>query len=247
MVEPAAKGFKLLHSSPGPMSKESFVHEKEDSARSDLRDSARQFLEFQRGFLRRRWASYYAIWASAVTGYFLVPFLLGLTGFASLPLAIRLLTFAGIDLVLTGTALAVTVLLWGLATRTSDVRDAAGGRRSLTGSRNLVRFAITLAVVVGAVAVSTRSEFASFLVGDTSLLILSFLLLLHLRRAFQPIPFEGWLAASSYITAAAFSYVSLLLLDFPLGHEIAWSAAAVVWFGCAAFARFGVRESVEGS
>jgi len=214
---------------------------------ADLRVTARKFLEFQRGFLRRRWASYYAIWACAVTAYFLVPFLLGFTQFATLTLAAQLLTLAGLDLMLTVAAVAVSILLWGLAGRTSDVRSAADGRPSLTGRWNLLRFAIVVVLVVGVLAVSTRSGFASSLLVDTVLVALSLLLLFHLRRAFRPIPLEGWLAAAALIAAAAFSYVSLLLLDYPLGHEIAWSAAVGVWLGCAAYARFGVRDDSEGS
>jgi len=227
------------------MQEGSLLGAKEVSNSSDLRDTAREFLEFQRGFLRQRWAPYYAIWACATTAYFIVPLLLGFTPFSTWPLAARLATLAGADLLLTATALAVTVLLWGLAARTSEVRNAAEGRLLLTSTRNLIRFAIVLAVVVGAIAVSTRSNFASYLVGDTGLLILSLFLLLHLRRAFQPVPFEGWLAAATIIGAAALSYVSLLFLDYPLGHEVAWSAAIVVWLCCATFARFGARDTVE--
>jgi len=213
----------------------------------NLRVTARKFLEFQRGFLRRRWALYYAIWACAVTAYFLVPFLLGFTQFATLPTAAQLLTIAGLDLVLTVVAVAVSVLLWGLAERTSEVRNATDGRPSLTGRRNLLRFAIVLAIVVGILEVSTRSTFAAFLLVDTVVVAVSLFLLLHLHRAFRPIPLEGWLAAAAFIAAAALSYVSLLLLDYPLGHEIAWSAAVVVWLGCAAYARFGVHDDSEGS
>ena len=214
---------------------------------ADLRAAASKFLEFQRGFLRRRWAVYYAIWACAVTAYFLVPFLLAFTEFATLPLAAQLVALAGLDLVLTAVAVAVSVLLWGLAERTSDVRNATDGRPSLTGRRNLLRFVIVLAIVVGILAVSTRSTFAAFLLVDTVVVAVSLFLLLHLHRAFQPIPLEGWLAAAAFITAAAFSYVSLLLLDYPIGHELAWSAAVVVWLGCAAYARFGVHDNSGGS
>jgi len=229
---------------PKPMHKEPYGVGTGDSG---LRATAHEFLEFQRGFLRQRWASYYAIWAGAVVAFFLVPVFLGFTSFSTMPLTARLATLAGIDLVLTATALAVTVLLWGLAARTSEIRDAASGRLSLTSTRNLVRFAIVLAIVVGSIAISTRSSFASILVADTSLVVLSLFLLLHLRRAFRPIPFEGWLAATAFISAAAVSYVSLLLLDYPLGHLVGWSAAIVVWLGCAAFCRFGVLAGSEGS
>jgi hypothetical protein len=213
----------------------------------DLRVTARRFLEFQRGFLRRRWAPYYAIWACAVTAYFLVPFLLGFTQFATSPTPVRLLTLTGLDLLLTVAAVAISLLLWGLAERTSNVRSAADGRPTLTSRRNLLRFAIVVAIVVGILAVSTRSSFASSLLVDTVIVALSLLLLFHLHRAFRRIPPEGWLAASAFIAAAAFSFVSLLLLDYPLGHEVGWSAAVVVWLGCAAYARFAVRDDSEGS
>jgi len=211
----------------------------------DLRVTARKFLEFQRGFLRRQWASYYAIWACAVTAYFLLPSLLGFTQFATLSTAARLLTLAGLDLMLTVEAVAISLLLWGLAERTSDVRSAADGSPTLTSRRNLLRFAIVVAIVVGILAVSTRSSFASFLLVDTVLVALSLLLLFHLHRAFRPVPLEGWLAAAAFIAAAVSSYVSLLLLDYPLGHEIAWSTAVVVWLGCAAYGRFAVHKDPE--
>ena len=218
-----------------------------DSDSADLRATARRFLEFQRGFLRQRWASYYALWASAVTSYFVLPLLLGFTLFSALSFGTRFLIFAGLDLVLTIAALTVTLLVWGHAERTSRVRSATNGRPSLTGRRNLLRFAIAAAIVVGVLAVSTRSAFVAPLLVDTILLVLSLLLLLHLHRAFRPIPLEGWLAAAAFLAAAAVSYGSLLLFASALGHEIAWSVAIVVWFGCAAYARFGVHEDPGGS
>jgi len=218
-----------------------------DSDYTDLRALARRFLAFERGFLRRQWAAYYAIWACAVTGYFLVPFLLSFTSFAALSATAHYLIFAGVDVVLTIAALIVSVLIWGHAERTFDVRSAVDGRPSLTSYRNLLRIAIILALVVGIVTVSTRSDLASYLLGDALLLVLSLFLLLHLRRAFRPIPVEGWLAVTAFVGAIAFSYGSLLLFDYPLGHEIAWFAAVVVWLGCAAYSRFGVPDEAEGS
>ena len=219
------------------------VGAEEDSVPTDLRATARRFLEFQRGFLRQRWASYYALWATAVTSYFLLPLLLGFTRFSALLSSTRFLIFAALDLLLTIAALTVTLLAWGHAERISRVRSAAEGRPSLTGGRNLLRFAIVVAVVVGVLAVSTRSAFVTPLLVDSILLVLALLLLLHLRRAFRPIPLEGLLAAAAFLVAAAISYGSLLLFASARGHEIAWSTAIAVWFGCAAYARFGVHEN----
>lgn len=218
----------------------------EDSGHADLRATARRALEFQRGYLRRRWATYYAVWALAVTTYFVIPFLLDFTGFSTLSATARLLALAGLDVVLTIAAVSVSVLIWGLAGRTSALRSAVDGRPSLVGPRNLIRFAIVLSIVVAAVAISTRSTLASFVLGDTVLLVLALLLILHLHRAFRPIPLEGWLAVAAFIAAVGLSYVSLFLFDDVLGHEIAWCAAVVVWFGCAAYARFGAPDDSGG-
>ena len=225
---------------------ESYLGEEKDSEYTDLRATARRFLDFQRGYLRRRWALYYAVWATAVAGYFLVPFLLDSTRFSALPSVDQYLTLGGIDLALTIAGVAVSVRSWGLADRTSEVRSATEGLPSFTGTRNLVRLAIVLTIVIIALAISTRSVFAAYLLGDSVLLVLSLLLILHLHRAFRPIPVEGWVAIAAFVLASAVSYTSLLLLDSPLGHEIAWAAAVVVWFGCAAYARFGVAEDSEG-
>ena len=242
---PPAKDVMLARDSLGSMYGGSYLGEAGAPDDGDLRATARRFLEFQRGFLRRRWASYYAVWASAAAVYFLIPFILGFTRFNALPPSTQYLTFVALDVVFTIVAVAVSVRIWGLAERTSDVRSAADGRPSLTGRRNLLRFVIVLAVVVGALTVSTRSVFASFLLGDTALLVLALFLLLHLHRAFRPIPVEGWLAAYAFIFAAAFSYASLLLSNYALGHEIAWFAAVVAWLGCAAYSRYGLPDASE--
>ena len=57
----------------------------EDTAEPlDLRAAARSALRFERGFLRRRWAVYYALWAVTVLSYYLFPPLFDLTPFAQL-------------------------------------------------------------------------------------------------------------------------------------------------------------------
>lgn len=217
-----------------------------DSDQTDLRTTARRALEFQRGYLRRRWATYYAVWACAVVAYFLLPFLLSFTGFSTLPGASQILILATIDFVVSIAAVFESVLTWGLAERTFALRSATDGRLSLVGPRNLIRFVIVLAVIIAAFAISTRSNFATYVLVDTVLLVLALLLLLHLHRAFRPIPPEGWLAAGTFIAAAALSYLSLFLFDSTFAHEIAWSAAVVVWFGCAAYARFGAQRDSGG-
>lgn len=212
----------------------------------DLRATARRALEFERGFLRQRWATYYAAWACAVIAYFVLPSILSLTRFAALSSSAQLLILAGIDLVLTATALSALVLLWGLARRANVLRSAVDPRWSLTGPRNLLRFTIVLALVAGALALSTRSAFDSYLFGDTTLLVLALLLLLHLHRAFHPVPPEGWLALGAFVAAVGLSFTSLLVFDSTLGHRVAWTAGALIWLGCAVYARFGVRDPAEG-
>ena len=212
---------------------------------ADLRTTATRFLEFERGYLRRHWAAYYALWAGTAATYFVVPYLASFTSFSALNSDYQLVILWGLRFALTLVALTVSVLIWGLAERTSALRSAATGYSPLTRPRNLIRFAIVVALIVGAWAVSMRSSISSTVIGDTALLVLALFLFLHLHRAFRPIPFEGWLAATSFIGATFLSYVSLFLLDFPLGHEVAWSGAVVVWLGCAAFARFGTHDLTE--
>lgn len=245
-MESAAKDVMPSRGSSGSVSEGSYSDAMGDSGHPDLRTTARRALEFQRGYLRWRWATYYAVWACAVAAYILVPFLLGFTGFSTLPYTSQILALATLDFVVTIAAVAESVLVWGLAERTFALRNATDRRSSLVGPRNLIRFAIVLAIVVAAFAISTRSNFATSVLVDTVLLVLALLLFLHLHRAFRPIPLEGWLAAGAFITAAALSYVALFLFGYTLGHEIAWSAAVVVWFGCAAYARFGAHRDSEG-
>lgn len=221
----------------------SIAAEVADPDYGDLRATARRALDFERPYLRRRWAAYYAVWATAAAAYFLVPFLLGFTRFATIPSDVQLLIFAGMDIVVSLAAVTVSVLIWGLAERTFALRSAVDGRTSFASSRNLIRFAIVVVITVAAVLISTRSDLATYLLVDTVLLVLSLLLLVHLHRAFRPVPPEGWLSSAAFIAAAAGSYASLALFDYPRGHEIAWSAAVLVWLACAAYARFGVRDT----
>ena len=211
---------------------------------TDLRASARTFLEFERGYLRRRWAAYYALWAGTAAAYFVAAYVLSFTSFSALPSTTQLLTLWGLRFVLTIVALTVSVLIWGLAERTSALRVATSGHPSLVGPLNLIRFAIVVTVIIAALLVSLRSSFASDIIGDTALLVLTLFLFLHLHYAFRPIPPEGWLAASAFISAGVLAYISLLL-GYPLGHVIVWSAAVVVWSGCAAYARFGAHDVPE--
>jgi len=222
----------------------SFPHETQVTRSSELRATARTFLEFERGYLRRRWAAYYGLWAGAAAAYFVAAYLLSFTSFSAWSSFTQLLTLWGLRFVLTIAALTMSVLIWGLAERTSALRVATNGHPSVMGPLNLVRFAIVLTVVVAALLVSLRSSFASDIIGDSALLVLTLFLFLHLHYAFRPIPPEGWLAGLTFIAAGTLSYVSLLL-SYPLGHVIVWSAAVVVWLGCAAYARFGGRDAPE--
>jgi len=210
----------------------------------DLRASARTFLEFERGYLRRRWAAYYALWAGTAAAYFVVAYLLSFTEFSALSSTAQLLALWGLRFVLTIAALTVSVLIWGLAERTSALRVVTNGRSSLVGPLNLIRFALVVTAIVAALLVSLRSSFASDIIGDTALLVLTLFLFLHLHRAFRPIPPEGWLAAFTFLAAGSLSYISLLL-SYPLGHVTAWSVAVVVWLGCASYARFGANDGPE--
>jgi hypothetical protein len=223
--------------------------QEEDTAEPlDLRATARSALRFERGFLRRRWAAYYALWGVTVLSYYLFPYLFDLTPFAQLPFGVQFAVDASLDVVLTFAALTASIRIWGLSERTFDLRIATEGRRPMTRPANLLRYLLVAVVLGGAIVLSTRSASAAYLIGDTVLAVLSIFLLRHLGRAFRPVPTEGWVAAGAYLIAAVSSYVSLILLRYPVGHLLAWGTAAVIWLGCAVYARFRTHdEPPEGS
>jgi len=222
----------------------SFSNSKEESISTDLRATAREFLDFERGYLRHRWAAYYALWASTAAAYFVIQYLLDLTSFSALLTTVQQGTLWGLRFATSLVAVTVSVQIWRLAERTSTVRAATNGHPSLVIPWNLIRIAIVVTGLVAALLISLRSSFASDIIGITALLVLTLFLFLHLHYAFRPIPPEGWLAASAFVAASALSYTSLLL-SYPLGLVIVWSAAVIVWLGCAAYARFGTRDAAE--
>ena len=224
------------------MEEGSFSNAKEESDSTDLRATARKFLEFERGYLRHRWAVYYALWASTAASYFVLQYLLDFTSFSALSTSVQLVILWGLRFATSLVAVTVSVRIWRLAERTSTLRVAIDGHPSRTVPWNLIRTAIVVTGLTAALLVSLRSSFAADIIGDTALLVLTLFLFLHLHYAFHPIPPEGWLAASAFIAAGALSFLFLLLGD-PLGHVFAWSAAVVVWFGCAGYALFGAPDA----
>ena len=222
----------------------SFSDSKGESNSADLRATAQRFLEFQRGYLRHRWAVYYALWASTAAADFVLQYFLDFTSFSALSTTIQLLVLWGLRFATSIVAITVSVQIWRLAKGTSVLRIVTHGRPTILGYWNLLRLAIVITILIAALLVSLRSSFAADIIGDTALLVLTLFLFLHLHYAFRPIPPEGWLAASAFIAAGALSFVFLLLGD-PLGHVFAWTAAVVVWFACAAYARFGAFDAAE--
>ena len=222
----------------------SFSDSKEEANSADLRVTARKFLEFQRGYLRHRWALYYALWASTAAADFVLQYFLDFTSFSALSTTIQLLVLWGLRFATSIVAITVSIQIWRLAKGTSVLRVATNGRSAIWGHWNLIRLGIVVTVLIAALLVSLRSSFAADIIGDTALLVLTLFLFLHLHYAFRPIPPEGWLAASAFIAAGALSFVFLLQGD-PLGHVFAWTAAVVVWFGCGAYARFGAFDAAE--
>jgi len=208
-------------------------------APDELRESARRTLQFGRGVLRRRWAAYYAAWGLAVTCYFLLPDLLG---GPSIPLVTPLegtALFVGLLLGVTLGALTVSLVVFGLAERTFALRLATYRSNPFRSRDRVFRYAIVAALVLGVVILSTRSTFAALLAVDATLVVLTLFLIRHLGRAFHPVPIEGWAASTSFFLAAAASCVSLLAFGSETAHMWAWLGGILVWFGCAAYARFG--------
>jgi len=226
------------------MQEGSFSEPMKEFYSSDLRATARKFLEFERGYLRHRWAAYYALWASTAAADFVLQYFLDFTSFAALSTTIQLFVLWGLRFATSIAAITVSVQVWRLAKGTSVLRFVTNGRPAILGHWNLIRLAIVVTILIAALLVSLRSSFASDIIGDTALLVLTLFLFWHLHYAFRPIPPEGWLAASAFVAAGAFSFIFLLLGD-PLGHVVAWTAAVVVWLGCAAYAQFGVFDDPE--
>ena len=207
-------------------------------APDELRESARRTLQFGRGVLRRRWAAYYAVWGLAVTCYFLLPVWLGGTSVPLLPPLEGTVLFVALLLGVTLGALTVSLVVYGLAERTFTLRLATYRSNPFRSRERAFRYAVVAALVLGVVFLSTRSGFAALLAVDTILVVLTLFLTRHLGRAFRPIPIEGWAAASSFFVAAAASCVSLLAFRSEAAHTWAWLGGILVWFGCAAYARF---------
>jgi hypothetical protein len=204
----------------------------------DLRATAREALRFQREFLRRKWATYYAAWAIAVAFYFVVPELLGFTPVANLPTGSQIFVVGGLIVATTLLAVIASFRLWGLVERSFDLRQATFGTRLGIGRENLLRFGIIIALLIGVIALATRWSFGAYLIVDSILVVVCIFLLRHLGRAFHPIPIEGKVAFATYLAAAGISYVALIVLNTPAVHFWVWSAAILVWGGCAGYARF---------
>lgn len=205
--------------------------------RADLHASAKEVLRFERKLLRTKWAVFYASWAVAVASYFVFPALLERTPLVTLASSTQILVEGGLIVVTTLAAVTISFFLWGLVERSFALRTATYGTMLRVGRKNLLRFAIIIALLIGVIALSTRWVFGALLIVDTILVVFSIFLLRHLGRAFQPIPVEGWVAWASYLTAAGISYVSLIILDLPIIHAWGWSGAILVWLGCAGYAR----------
>ena len=208
-------------------------------APDELRESARRTLQFGRGVLRRRWAAYYAVWGLAVACYFLLPVWLGGTSVPLLSPLEGTVLFVGLLLGVTLGALTVSLVVFGLAERTFTLRLATYRSNPFRSRDRVFRYAIVAALVLGVVILSTRSSFAALLAVDTILVVLTLFLIRHLGRAFHPVPIEGWVASATFFLAAAASCVSLLAFGSETAHMWAWLGGILVWFGCAAYARFG--------
>lgn len=209
----------------------------------DLRASARRTLDFERTYLRRRWASYYAVWAVAFAVFLGAPYFAWGPVSSAVGTFGALLTFSLLDLAAVALAVPVCRTLILRGDRTHDLRGAMAGWRSDARAETLFRVLLVGLAIVGLGIGARVFGLTSF--WTTVIPVFAFLLFTYhnLARTFRPIPIEGWVAIASMLTAdliTIFAPVSAPGADLTV---LAWSVAICIWAGCAGFARYAPRAA----
>jgi len=212
---------------------------------ADLRSSALRTLDFERTYLRRRWAAYYAVWSVALL------ILLGGPHFAYSAIASRVgtfgayLTFTVVDVATIGFAVPVAVWVVRRGDRTFDLRGALVGRTSALRGEMLLRVGIVAAAVAGLVAGAFLFGLASLWTTVIPLFAFAFLTYRHLACSFRPIPPEGWAAVAAVVAANLVTLLSPAVPPYSGLPTLAWVAAIGIWAVCAGLAWFALAPDEE--
>lgn len=218
----------------------------------DLRSTAREALRFERDLLRRAWGDLYALFAVAFLTYYVLPSLVWSPLLAGATPIIRYSAIILPAAVATLVALPIAVLLFIRGERAYDLRRAASGLEALHRTRLIVVVVtIGLILVIGLFIVGATDPVLATLTGYVPLLyFLCAGLFRGLRRAFQPIPPEGWLAFLSAVAAIALTSLGQLLsIRGPSDtFQTIWIVVAIIWSASAARAwhRPRLRRSSDG-
>lgn len=209
--------------------------------RGEMEAVGERALAFRRYVLRRAYGTYYAVWASALFLYILVPYAL-YTG-----LGLSTLTIAASAFVVIAVGLAATAVT---TSRFRKEAKAAALRRVLhPESRHATRHltpTLWWAALIAMVALfATTSSLAPYVAIYGLLLLMDVQLYDWLRRSFQrDVPLEGMLAVLVYGVGAVSSLVISILKGYdPLAY-VPWALVVAAWFFSALYALRKAPEEI---
>jgi len=210
----------------------------------DLRSSARRTLAFERAYLRRRWAAYYAAWALAFLIFLGIPFYGGAAVRAAVGTLGEFLLFAALDVAAIALAVPISVAMVRRGDRTYDLRGAVTGR-SGAGTEAFLRVVIIAIAVVGLLLGSLLFGIGSVWTTVAPVFVFIFFTYRSLARSLRPIPAEGWAAVASFFAA---NTLTLLIPWYRWSAGIvvlAWSVTLGIWAVCAGVAWFVLAPAPE--
>lgn len=171
--------------------------EKDLLTKEELQYVARRAILFQRYIFRRTYGTYYAVWAAAISCFFVIPFALGSIGEYFVPVL----------QIATGVAATfVTVQSFAKAIRAGRLSQVLQHGK---GSPYL--FYVTawwIAFVALVYATFHLSSYAGYTSLYLMLISVVYFLALHLKRCFpEKVPLEGKVAVGSYAFSATASFI----------------------------------------
>jgi hypothetical protein len=187
--------------------------------KEELEDVARRALLFQRYLFRRTYGTYYAVWAAALSVFFVIPFLLGSMG-EFFVLVLQVVT--GI------VATAVTVQSFTRVIRANRLWQAFLPRRRVPYFFHIIAWwAGFILVIYFAFRFSTYVGYASLYL---MLISVAYFLALNLKRSFQEkVPFEGKLAVGSYGLSATASFILSVAFGSSNFVAVPWLLTIACW------------------
>lgn len=213
------------------------------STQNDLLAVGEKALAFRRYVLRRAYGNYYAIWACAISLYFILPF--------------ALYVEFGTSLVVASTAASLSIAIGLVATMAAtrgfrkNARAAAldrtlhRRRRHQTSRLTWLVMWIAFAGFWGAVLLLPGRASASVAAG--LLLLMDALVYQWLRGSFREgIPPEGTLAVASYGAGAVSSFLIVLAGGYSPAAGIPWAFVVASWLFAAMYAFKRAPEELVG-